>query len=204
MGNIRRYWFTGDTHFSHKNVIKYCNRPFETAAEMNEKLIENWNKVVTKSDIVYHVGDVAFEKDQDKLDKLLSKLHGEKHLVWGNHDKGLKGSKLLRHFHSLSDIKTLVVPVTKGEIVSHQRIVLCHYAMRVWDQAHYGTWHLFGHSHSTLPDDPNSLSCDVGVDAWNYAPVSFEQLQEVMAKKTFKPIDGHRGKNTNDDVFPTD
>ena len=68
----------------------------------------------------------------------------------------------------------------------------------------YKNVHLFGHSHSTLPDDPNSLSCDVGVDAWNYAPVSFEQLQEVMAKKTFKPIDGHRGKNTNDDVFPTD
>ena len=62
MSNTRRYFFTGDTHFSHRNVINYCNRPFETAAEMNEKLIENWNKVVTKSDIVYHVGDVAFEK----------------------------------------------------------------------------------------------------------------------------------------------
>ena len=178
MSNARRYFFTGDTHFSHKNVIKYCNRPFETAAEMNEKLIENWNKVVTKSDIVYHVGDVAFEKDQDKLDKLLSKLHGEKHLVWGNHDKGLKGSKLLRHFHSLSDIKTLVVPVTKGEIISHQRIVLCHYAMRVWDQAHYGALQFYGHSHGTLPHMANQL--DVGVDnasnlLGEYRPFSFEE-----------------------------
>jgi len=201
MSNIRRYFFTGDLHLSHKNVIKYCNRPFETAAEMNEKLIDNWNSVVTKSDIIYVVGDVAFEKDQEKRDKMLGRLHGEKHLVWGNHDKGLKPTAWQKHFHSAADIRSITIPMQKEDRVVNQHIVMCHYAMRVWDRAHYGTWHLFGHSHNTLPDDPNSLSLDVGVDAWNFTPVSLDQIAEAMSKKTFKPIDHHRGRNGGDDVF---
>lgn len=196
----RRYFFTGDTHFSHKNVIKYCNRPFESAAEMNETIIENWNKVVTKSDIVYHLGDVAFEKDVEKRDKLLSRLNGEKHLIWGNHDKGLR-SGWQKHFHSAADLRSITVPFQKDERLIYQHIVMCHYAMRVWDRAHYGTIHLFGHSHNTLPDDPNSLSCDVGVDAWNYTPVSLEQIMALMGQKNFKPIDHHGSRNEGDDVF---
>jgi calcineurin-like phosphoesterase family protein len=65
--------------------------------------------------------------------------------------------------------------------------------MRVWNKSHHGAWHLYGHSHGTLPDDPNALSFDCGVDCHNYTPISFEQVEAIMAKKTFKPID-HHGK----------
>lgn len=173
----RRYFFTGDTHFSHKNVIKYCNRPFESAAEMNETIIENWNKVVTKSDIVYHLGDVAFEKDVEKRDKLLSRLNGEKHLIWGNHDKGLR-SGWQKHFHSAADLRSITVPFQKDERLIYQHIVMCHYAMRVWDRAHYGTLQFFGHSHGTLTPSKNQL--DIGVDnaftlLGEYRPFSLEE-----------------------------
>lgn len=79
-----------------------------------------------------------------------------------------------------------------------QRIVLCHYAMRVWDQSHYGTWHLHGHSHGTLPDIKEMLSCDVGVDCWNFTPVSMEQLNAHMAKKIWKPVDHHGNKKDDE------
>ena len=70
-------FFTADTHFGHKNIIRYCNRPFETAHEMNETLIANWNKVVHQTDTVYHLGDVAVlrpEKTRDVLDRLNGKF----------------------------------------------------------------------------------------------------------------------------------
>ena len=79
-----------------------------------------------------------------------------------------------------------------GPAMGHvQRIVLSHYAMRIWDRSHFGTWHLFGHSHGSMPDDPTSRSLDVGVDVWNYRPVSYEQIKARMATKTWQPVDGH-------------
>lgn len=186
--------FGGDTHFSHRNVIKYCNRPFTTSDEMNEKLISNWNEVVGVHDIVYHVGDVAFEKDERKLCEILHSLNGVIHLVKGNHDHLIKGRAAGR-FSSIehSGLKEIRVEDPDG-FGGFQPIVLCHYSMRVWNRSHYGSWNLFGHSHGTLPDDPNSLSLDVGVDCWNYYPVSYEQIKARMKTKTFVPIDQHKGK----------
>ncbi len=44
-----------------------------------------------------------------------------------------------------------------AEISVHgQPIVICHYAMRVWNRSHHGAWHLYGHSHGNLPDTPTS------------------------------------------------
>jgi calcineurin-like phosphoesterase family protein len=184
----QKYFFTSDTHYSHRNIIKYCNRPFADSDEMNEAMIRNWNSVVGHSDIVYHVGDVAFEKDERKLDNLLIRLNGEKHLIMGNHDKNF--NKWQRHFRSRSQIGVVHVPPEANNGVG-QRIVMCHYAMRVWDQSHHGTWQLYGHSHGTMPDDPNLLATDVGVDSWDFTPVSMEQLNTVMSQKTWKPMDHH-------------
>jgi len=64
--------------------------------------------------------------------------------------------------------------------------------MNVWDKCHHGSWHLFGHSHGSLPDNPNSLSFDVGCNIWGYEPLEFERVKEIMSHKTFKPIDHHK------------
>lgn len=63
--------------------------------------------------------------------------------------------------------------------------------MRVWNKSHYGAWMLYGHSHGSLIDDPNSLSFDVGVDCHNYKPFSFEEVKEIMSHKIWKAIDHH-------------
>ena len=53
-------WFTSDTHFGHKNILKFCKRPWDTVEEMVEGLIQNWNRVVGKDDLIFHLGDFAF------------------------------------------------------------------------------------------------------------------------------------------------
>jgi calcineurin-like phosphoesterase family protein len=129
---------------------------------------------------VYHVGDFCFsEKGQGILDQ----LNGNKHLILGNHDK--EGRKL-RGWASIEKLREIYV--------GNQMIVLCHYAMRVWNKSHHGTWHLYGHSHGSLPDDPNSLSFDVGVDCHDYKPLEFEDVARIMKKKTWKAIDHHGRK----------
>ena len=64
--------------------------------------------------------------------------------------------------------------------------------MKVWDKSHHGAWHLYGHSHGSLPDDPNSLSFDIGCNIHDYYPLEFEDVRKIMSTKTFKPIDHHK------------
>lgn len=169
------YFFTSDTHFGHANIIKYVKRPFKNAEEMNETMIANWNKVVAWDDVVYHLGDFAMGvgDKSEYAQKLRPRLNGKIHLYMGNHDPeewrtfGLEGV-----FDSVQDYEEIVV--------HNQKIVLFHYGMRTWHHDLRGVWHLYGHSHGGLP--PYGKSCDVGVDCWNFTPVSFWQLKDKMDK----------------------
>lgn len=176
------YYFISDTHFGHANIIKYCNRPFKNEAEMNQSIISNWNSRVKDDDIVYHLGDFCFGRNDYHFDAFFNQLKGKIIFIKGNHDK--LAWKNRHKFFAYSD--------SYREIeVNDQKITLCHYAMRIWNKSHYGAWHLYGHSHGTLPDDKNSLSFDVGVDCHNFTPISFDEVKEIMSKKQFKPIDHH-------------
>lgn len=175
-------FFTSDTHFGHANIIKYCDRPFSDVNDMNESLIANWNNVVGYDDVVYHLGDFAFG-DALGVDRAMRRLNFKHlHFIKGNHDKpfmdwynNFGNDELAR--------KVSVYPHFLETKIQGNKFVLCHYAMRVWDQSHRGALHLYGHSHGTLPDDPKSKSFDIGVDCHNYYPVSLERVLEIMSTK---------------------
>jgi calcineurin-like phosphoesterase family protein len=190
--NAPNFWFTSDTHWHHKNIIKYCNRPFSDIDEMDEALIKNWNSVVAPQDTVYHLGDVLFGGESQAGD-LFRRLNGIIYFIEGNHDKTMSNFKkvMYRDIFQSFENKIHFLGNLKKIALFGQKIILCHYAMRVWDCCHHGSWNLYGHSHHTLPDDPNSLSLDVGVDCHNYFPISFEQIKKIMSKKNFEPIDHH-------------
>lgn len=78
-------YYIADTHFDHKNIIAFDNRPFFTLAEMNNTLIENWNNKVSKTDTVFILGDFCWSKE-DRWIEILSQLQGSKILIQGNHD----------------------------------------------------------------------------------------------------------------------
>lgn len=171
-------WFTSDTHFGHKKMLDF--RPFSTTEEMDEALIANWNERVGKTDRIYHLGDFSFS-NKERTTEIIKRLNGQIHLVKGNHDKSM--DRLASMFTSFQEYKTIKI--------GDQRIVLLHYAMRVWDMSHYGSWALYGHSHGNLADDPNAFSMDVGVDPNRLAPISFEEIRVHMGTKTFVPVDHH-------------
>lgn len=168
-------FFTSDTHFGHANIIKYCDRPFASVGEMDEALIANWNARVGRNDDVYHLGDFAFGCDYDHAVKCWNRLNGYKQIVLGNHDKHI----LHMEYEGILSPKSehyMEIEVEK------QKIVLFHYGMRTWHHSLRGVWHLYGHSHNMLP--PLGKSVDVGVDGWDFAPVSMEQLRRFMESRT--------------------
>jgi len=182
-------WFTAHTHFGHRNIIKYtATRSFENEDEMDAQLIKNWNELVKPGDTVFHLGDFAL-KNSKSIKHYRDQLNGKIILVRGNHDPKQLG-QLAPYFDGVYDFLEIDVKDSQAD-QGWQHIVLCHYALRVWNRSHYGSWSLYGHSHGTLPDDPNSLSFDVGMDCHDLKPISFQRVKEIMSTKTFKPVDRH-------------
>lgn len=166
-------YFTADTHFGHDNIRRHCGRPFKTVAKMDATLIANWNARVRAGDTVYHLGDFAF-KSSKGVEDYRRRLNGRIHLIRGNHDSKEPG-RLEAIFDSVHPLLCITI--------EGQTIVLCHYAMRVWEKKHHGSWHLYGHTHGRLKDDSLSLSLDVGVDCNNYLPISFPEVRQRMVEK---------------------
>ncbi|MEA2041648.1 MAG: metallophosphoesterase family protein [Bacteroidota bacterium] len=180
---MNKIYFTSDHHFGHKNIIKYSERPFKDINEMDEILIRKWNEKVNPEDEVYHLGDVGLSSS-GKLRKILERLNGKIYLISGNHEDSAHACHT--RFEWIKDYYELVIKddeFEKGE----QLVVLFHYAIRNWNASHWGTYHLYGHSHGKLTDDPNSLSFDIGVDCHNFYPLSYEEVKAIMKTKSWKP-----------------
>lgn len=69
-------YYIADTHFGHKNILKLCNRPFESIEQMNTHIIQNWNNKVKNSDHVYIVGDMFFKCEN--IEDILKNLEGKR------------------------------------------------------------------------------------------------------------------------------
>lgn len=174
-------WFTADTHFNHSRIVEFFRKQFVSVQEMNERIIERWNAVVARGDRVYHLGDFALGSG-DAAREIADRLNGNIYLIRGNHERTAETPACRERFVWIKDYEYLKV----GE----QRIVLCHYAMRTWRSSHRGAWMLHGHSHGSLDELPHR-SFDVGVDCWDFSPVSFEDVRSKMETKLFVPVDHH-------------
>lgn len=163
-------FFTADLHVGSKNIIGYCNRPYSSVEEMDEALIDNYNSVVSNKDTVYLLGDLVWGHQNYRA--VLSRLNGQKHLILGNHDNEQCYKKLAID-HVIGSIRLM-----RGITIEGQYIWMGHYPMRSWNRSFHGSWMCYGHIHNTLPD--YGLSTDVGVDKWNYFPVSYEQLKDYF------------------------
>jgi len=163
-------FFVADEHYSHHNIIKYCNRPFKDAVEMADALILNHNTVVKKNDVVFHLGDFAITNKWEDAWKLIQRLNGQHFFIPGSHDSWIKKAPTKSSVVILDRIHEMSINGT--------HIVLCHYPMRTWPKSHYGSWNLHGHAHGELAPFRNQY--DVGVDNNNYYPISFNQIEKEM------------------------
>ncbi len=176
-----RVFFTSDTHFGHENIIRTCDRPFATVAEMDEALIARWNERVRADDTVYHLGDFCFRSSRS-ADTYLRQLNGQIHLIAGNHD-----SQTLSHHAGLFASVSLIREIH----LAGRHIVLCHYPMREWHGSWRNAWHLFGHVHGRLNHEPHGYSLDVGVDSHEFRPWSLNEIEHLFETRK-NPFGGGR------------
>lgn len=170
-------YITSDTHFSHKNIIKYCNRPFKNIDEMNYTLIQKWNEVVSEDDEVYHLGDFAFAQRTDEnisyretlkkyLKCLTSTLNGKIHLILGNHDLKV-GIMSSCGFESVQKGPLMMTYEGTNLIFSHVPL----------NDLPVDYVNLHGHIHNTfLPQYIKSYYINVSTDVTGFKPVLLDNL----------------------------
>lgn len=218
-------YYTSDTHYNHKNLIKGISnwtdasgcRDFKTKEEHDDTLIHNINKCVKADDILFHLGDVAFQ-GREKIIEFRNRINCKTvHLILGNHDTDIHADAELQQIFSSVDFYREIN-------INGQKIVICHYPLRTWNKWHHGSWMLHGHCHGKLQHQipatllkklleekemdvlwslannetvdgycPNGKSLDVGLDTHpQFRPYSHTELVEIMATKTFTAVDDHR------------
>lgn len=189
-------WFTSDLHLGHERINELADRPFRSREEADASMVALWNERVAPGDAVFVLGDIAMGTLTESL-ALVSTLHGVKFLVPGNHDR-------VSHLYHGSDAKKsawsqayrdaglIVLPDQHLHVLADgTEILLCHfpYVGDSQGEERYadarpedtGLWLFHGHTHAhTVRSADHPRQIHVGVDAWNYAPVSFDELRQVM------------------------
>ena len=188
--DLAHVWVTADHHFAHENIIGFCNRPFENVLEMDQVLIDNWNKVVRPQDLVIHLGDFTLGEGK-QAQFYFSQLKGDICILsypWHHDQRWLKTGLPLK---SKSDFDVRLWPSMVilevpelGKNGYPLAITLCHYPMAQWDRNHHGAWHLHGHSHGnyrhTSEDDYGNVALDIGVDCQHYYPINLGGVLDIM------------------------
>lgn len=182
-------WFTSDTHYGHANVIGFCDRPFMDVVHMENALAGAHNAIVKPDDIVYHLGDFIWSPKPAEWLRIFDMLNGRFRIIRGNHDLPLRKNLALMLAHP----KIEWVKDYAEEKIDGIKVVLCHYPLGTWNRARHGSFHLHGHCHGTWTQSfPRSIahgrSMDVGVDCWDYRPLSFENVRGVL--EAIEPRDG--------------
>lgn len=175
-------YFSSLTHiFGHSNILTFTNndgsllRPgFADVEEMNEHMVEQWNKVVGVNDKVYHLGDVAMGK---RGLEFIRRCNGNKVLIKGNHDKEKLSLyaelfKDVRGSHQMDGILMTHIPVHPNSLVRWPVNVHGHLHSNVVTKTEYDlSW-----SGSKQVPDPRYVC--VSVEQINYTPISLEELRK--------------------------
>lgn len=202
MTNYFNTWFYSDPHFLHANIVSFSGRPFEDVTEMNEALVENWNRTVGDDDLIWVLGDVAMGSIADSL-ALCARLRGRKFLLCGNHDRpwaGARHSAKQSHnwakryidegrFEVVLDGGTVPVVELHSDL-GDVAVQLCHFPRvgdhtveeryKEWRPKDDGGWLLHGHVHEAWHIDPPNRQINVGVDVNDFRPVQDSALAEII------------------------
>lgn len=180
-------FFTSDMHFGHKNIIRFCDRPFKDLEHMREMLIHNWNQVVSPEDEVYHLGDFSFT-NSGPTQEIISRLNGKIHGIWGNHDEG----RNLVHLGFVSMYQHAELRLAKDITVKLNHFP---YSGDHEDQGERypelrpkrdddSKWLLHGHVHGMWKIKPEEKMINMGCDVWDYKPVNADKIIHIIRSST--------------------
>lgn len=176
-------YFTGDEHHDHLNkrgtgIIDYCKRPFANIGINTAAIIERHNDTVTEDDTVIHLGDFCMRGAEHRTfyEGLMRKYKPvkQRHLIFGNHD-------YMRPFDYHNIGFTSVHTIYWFEYAGYK--FFCAHDPAFYQPAVYDQIMLCGHIHNLFKTIPAKKIVNVGVDVWDFRPVSIDTIIETLKKE---------------------
>jgi calcineurin-like phosphoesterase family protein len=215
----RKVYVTSDTHWNHNPkwpVPLWRSRGYGSVNESNEHQRDTINSIVRPNDILFHLGDVTLNCNEEQFESFFASLNCQTiYTLWGNHNSpswSVYQREVANFFRSMDDDFTATQPKPDVEVyplryknlifignyaevvVDGMYFVMAHYPIYVFNHMNKGAIHLCGHSHYSLPlsqaDNPTSKVLDVGWDGWA-KPLSVKEIADIMAKKQVMKVDHH-------------
>lgn len=160
-------WIISDTHFGHKNIIKYCKRPPNHDTLMRR----NWKKYVKPDDVILHLGDVTvWYGNHYTWANEVNKLPGIKYMIRGNHDEQWTNEEWYERAGMI-----VIPPFQQNKIFfSHESLMPS------------GTWdvNVHGHSHNHEPYRAymkfGLMYYNASIEGMNYRPVRMKTILKEL------------------------
>ena len=178
--NDENVYFFSDAHFDHKNIIKYCNRPFDSTRQMNQTMVENWTDIVSDNDKVFFLGDMSYGRDRRPIDYWLGKLTGKISYIRGNHDKDIINQATVIHSHY-------------GIKYNNYQFLLMHDPRR---PNGYDGWIIHGDKHNNHPKEypfinQKNKTVNVCAELVDYTPINLDRLiMLIETGRSYKTVNG--------------
>lgn len=180
-------YFISDNHWGHKAIIHMQNRPFKDVIDMNQRMFDSWNEVVSPDDEVYYLGDMTYKMNGNTFSKYVAnKLNGKIYLIAGNHDKPKIINRFIDRFEWVKDYHTFKYTHEEKEY----KFVLFHYPIYSWDGIWRGSIHVCGHTHDNskeyFENHPGRI-INVSCEMLDYKPISIVDVINKMKDKVVIP-----------------
>jgi len=166
-------WFYSDPHFDHTNIIRYCNRPFLSVADMNKNLLCNYHNCVKAGDTVYFLGDITFGRGSKGSRYWLRELVSpdiELYYIIGSHDNGIRPTS--------TGLPVVEVVSEKIVDIDGEQVLLIHDPAQV--NPSWKGWVVHGHVHNYRPVLWQKNRINVSCDVVRFRPVTVEYIAGLI------------------------
>lgn len=168
-------FLTGNQQFGRKGAISAFKRPFETIDEMNQHLIEQWNKTVAHDDVVFVLGNFAWDPETAEI--IIAQLHGTIFILEGEWDKAIEDIQQT----SNPDINY----ITSGiKLIKEAEMCLSYWPLVEWPGKKQGYPLIIGYPHKKYKSSHQLNRLNAACDFWDYRPVNAEKILTLFEELT--------------------
>lgn len=157
-------WFISDTHFGQQRTFELSRRPFKSLTEMDQTLINNWNKKVKSYDIVFHLGDFGEPE-------FIQYLNGIIYLISGGYDDRYDSQQFINQIKKYKPNIRLIKQNYKIKIKDGEYLKLIHIPEHGQDDGE--DFFCYAHVHY---QKFKRNGVNVGVDCNNYCPIDLDTV----------------------------